>query len=215
MMGSRSNRRAGTSASRALLAAVLLLCGGCTMIRTESGQPIEVTALPEPGESVHYRDVLARLGPPNRMSASESELLFLYEHISSRERQLGLSLDIEWLNLFKFNYGRGETDREAAVMVFDPDGDLRACHYATWADDLGGGIAVQFIVSILSVVDTSELEADPFQHHWAARLLEPNLAVGLNDPHSLETGRAGLEQRGTPDHAGQHALESRQIIVED
>ena len=204
---------------RPLLLVLLLgwapvLGGGCTALHAEIGHPIEPEDLPAPDATVHFRDVLAALGPPHRMSASDADLLFLYEYTSIKERQVGWNFDIEWLNLLKFSFGRGKADRQAALMIFDASGHLRAHQFSEWTDDLGGGNAVQFIVAVLSVVDTKELEEDPFQHRWGGQLLVPDLAVGLNRGSGMETGRAGVELIGTPDGAGQHTLESRQVMVE-
>ena len=74
-------------------------------------------------------------------------------------------------------------------------------------DSLGGGAGVQFFITMLSVVDTSEYEAEKDPNDWGMHLLEGRLPTLLNSPSSPETGLSGLEQIGTPTTAGQRSLE--------
>lgn len=210
-------RRIGRRVSLLVLALALppMVGSGCSRLRTDLGHPIPFENLPPADSAVHYRDVLDVLGPPTRMSTSDSHLLFLYEYASIEERQVGVTLNISWLNLFKFTMGKGTASRQSGIMVFDHSGYLLGKRFEEWDDALGGGNSVQLAVALLSVIDTADLRRDPYQHLWGAGLLEADITAGLNRQSSLITGASGVELLGTPRGAGQHALESRPLTAGD
>jgi len=189
------------------LAGGLLLTEGCTALRTRIGTPIDPARIPASDASTHYRDILKTLGPPQRMSTCGENLLFLYEYTFLREDQLGFGFDFDWVRLFKLTFGKAHARRQAALLIFDEAGFLRAGGFREWTEDLGDGTSVQLIVSLIHVVDTEEFEVDAYQHRWGATLLEPLLPTGLNRQNSMESGQSGLEQLATPLRAGQHTLE--------
>ncbi len=194
--------------------ALLLMANGCTTLRSEMGTPLPPHARQLP-ERARLGEVLTALGPPTQMSALGHDLVFLYEYVDVRENQIGLSLNFNWLGmpqfnwlkLFKLTLGRARVDRQVAQLIFDEHGVLRSQRFDARADDLGGGWGLQFLVAAVRVVDTGELEVQPYQHKWGAQLLEGRLPVMLNAQYSLRTGRSGVEQLGTGSGAGQHTLE--------
>lgn len=190
-----------------LLAVGVLLAGGCTNLRTVIGQPIDPARIPDATSATHYRDTLKALGPPNRISTAGTNLVFLYEHVLIRENQIGISSNIEWLRLLKLSIGKAYARRQANLFIYGPAGRLKSHAFREWTEDLGSGASVQLIFSMINVVDTDAYEVDAYQHLWGARLLEPQLAAGLNRPSSLNSGSQGLEMLATPERAGQHTLE--------
>jgi hypothetical protein len=193
--------------SALLLAGGVFLSGGCTVLRTEIGNPIDATLVQDSSDSTHYRDTLKALGPPNRMSTAGSQIVFLYEYVLIKENQIGFSLNIKWLDLFKFTLGKAHAKHQADMFIYGATGQLRSHVVREWMEDLGTGASVQLIVSILNVVDTDDYEVDAYQHMWGAGLLDPQLSVGLNRQNNLDFGAQGLEQLATPTWAGQHTLQ--------
>lgn len=157
----------------------------------------------------HYGDVLSVAGPPTKLSALGDDLVFLYEHAAIKERQFGISIDYSWLRFLKFTVGRSKADRQVLVLLFDDQGVLRSHRSRVWADDLGRGSAVQFIMAVVPVTDTGSLDEGPESHRWGTAMLQARLSESLNRANSLETGQRGVETAGTPDGAGQHTLEMR------
>jgi hypothetical protein len=58
----------------------------------------------------------------------------------------------------------------------------------------------------VSVVDADDLTKPLPQHEWGGTLLQ-SLPRTLNINSNLDSGQNGLQQRGTPTAAGQHALQ--------
>jgi len=198
---------------RLVLATALL--AGCTVLHEEIGRPIpwEPSSFEE-GET-HYRAVMKELGAPLRVSRCGDGVAFLYEHLFVKEGQVGISYDgeelglnIRWLQWLKFTYGKAAADRQALVMTFDVDGILQAERFLDWDQKLGTGFSVEFLVDVGSVVDTSAVRKGVNPNRWGAMVLRP-LPQTLNADQSIDDGRFGLEQRGTPRLAGQRTLEMR------
>lgn len=201
--------------SRRPLLLLLLCAAGCTILRSEIGSPVAWDdSLFEEGET-HYRAVLEELGAPLRVGRYADGVAFLYEYFYVKEGQIGLSyngeelgVDYQWLEWIKFSFGRGSADRQALVMIFDGGGTLQSESFVSWDQDLGSGFSLQFIVEAGSVVDTSSVRTWVDPNEWGQMMLRP-LPQTLNAPQSIDDGRFGIEQRGTPDRAGQRALEMR------
>ncbi len=180
---------------------------GCTNMHKSYGTPLpESTEILHKGGS-HYRDVLSVLGPPTQLSAMGDGMVFLYEQTDISERQVGISIDYDWLRLLKFALGSARVHRRVAVMLFDSQGILESREDKEWVDELGGGGSIQFVMAFISVVDTEDLEVTPYQHRWGAQILNKSQFDLLNAPSSLETGQSGVELLGTPTGAGQRTLE--------
>jgi len=192
-----------------------MVTGACSVLDLEIDAPSHA-----PGEDFHegstdYHTVLAAYGPPSSVSALNGGVAFLYEHLAIRENQFGFSLDSERLGVdyklldwTKFAYGKAYADREALLLIFDADGVLTTERFVSWRDDLGTGFAVQMLVEVAEIVDTSSVKEHWNANDWGGALLRSPPEV-LNSGQSLDLGQAGLELRGAPDGVGQHTLEMR------
>lgn len=193
-----------------ILYAVLSLCC-CTYIYEDFGTSLDYSPKDFTEGVSHFHNALEQLGPPTTVSAYENGLLFMYEHIKTQERQLGLNFDIDplpWFQWLKFSFARGNDDREALLMIFDEQGILQTRCYESWGDNLGGGFAMELFFSVQTLVDTTAYQDLIGPNQWGTSLLNP-LPQTLNARQSLETGQNGLELIATPTKAGQHTLEMR------
>lgn len=201
--------------TRAFAIASFALLFGCSYLDAHIDRPLDWDDAHFVEGSTHLRVVLERMGPPAKICRSGDGVAFLYEFMRLQEGQVGLSLDeeglglgIKWLQFIKFAYGKAWSDREALVLTFDGDGILTSEQYGAWEQAVGTGFTVQFVAQAGSVVDSTAVRRDEDPNRWGQRLLRP-LAQGLNAPHSVDDGRYGLEQRGTPVGVGQRSLELR------
>jgi hypothetical protein len=191
------------------LAALLLAAmafTGCAVLRQEYDSPIPVEDQFLDGES-HYRDVLHELGPPVKLSTVEDGMVFLYERAALTERQFGIDIDYKDVPILKIIYGRGNVEGETAMLLFDNRGILRSHDFESWTRDLGGGMAVQLFISVMSVTSKGGYDKPPVSNYWGANLLESSLPRALNRRSNLYTGQSGVERKGSPNGAGQHTLE--------
>ena len=193
-------------------ALLLLLVTGCTVLREDIGRRIVWDAEQFQEGRTHYRDVMKELGAPLRVSRSGDGVAFLYEHLIVKEGQIGLSyseelgLNLEFLEPIQFTYGKAAADRQALLMTFDRAGILETERFVAWNQKLGTGFSVQAVVDVGSVVDTSAVRKGVVPNRWGMMLLR-SLPQTLNTAQSIDDGRFGLEQRGTPAVAGQRSLE--------
>jgi hypothetical protein len=197
--------------ARAAALLVLFICLpllGCSVIRQDVGQPLEVDteAL---ATAPDYHHVLRTLGPPHKLSRTDHGMTFLYEEVDLLERQLGLSLTVNDTTLFKAVVAREFSDQRTLVITFDAEGKTQAFDYRDWSDIAAQGAALQFIFVLAGVADEGDLNASPAAHQWGFGLLEANLPRALNRQNNLDNGTAGVELKGTPTSTGQHALELR------
>lgn len=194
-----------TELGRTGLALVLALSAtACADLRFTRGPLLELDATTlVPGE-MRTGDVLAALGPPDKLSRAGRGFVFLYERFDARERQLGVSLPIR--QGLKLVVGRGTARRQSLLLEFDADGTLVAEQLDDRSGRIGGGSALQLFVTVAPMVDVSALTERATEHHWGAGLLRP-LPQTLNRGQDLESGSQGLEQRATPRRAGQRTLE--------
>ena len=178
---------------------------GCSRLETEYGRPIpeDMTWLEEGQSDLHT--VVHTLGPPTKIGALPDGAAFLYEHLRTRELQIGISLAHKWLSYFKLVGASADLDHTSLLLVFDEDGRLRSTGRGERTVGLGGGSGIQVIYSVVSLVDTSDYGNFAPQNRWGRGLLEP-LPMTLNAAQDMDTGQAGLEQTGTPSGAGQHTL---------
>jgi hypothetical protein len=193
----------------------ILLCGfalvvaGCASIHKEINPLPDTTGLRFEDGKTHYHDVLDDLGPPSELTTLPGGFAFLYESLTLTEKQFGISSLHEILRYFKLALADSDVDREVLFFRFGEDGNLRAHGRADISDPLGMGVSIQFIISVLEVADTSEYERDFIdENQWGSSMFAP-LPVSLNAGVSLESGNAGIEQRGTPRIVGQRTLEMR------
>jgi hypothetical protein len=190
---------------RLLLPAIVTL-SACSILEKDVGQTLLVTDGMLDG-ATDYHMALDLFGPPHRISASETGMVWLYEEIDLHETQLGINLAGKRATLFKAALGLGHEDRRLLILFFDPSGETRASHYEQRAGAAARGAALQFIFAVAGVVDAEDLNAPPATHDWGFGLLETDLPVALNRLQSLDFGEHGLQQQATPTSVGQRALE--------
>jgi hypothetical protein len=187
--------------------ACLLLVSGCSSFRTEMGQPLAGRASGFVAGQSRVETVVGKLGPPDSATRLPQGFAFLYEHSIVREFQLGISVNYSILRYVKFIHAWNSLEQDVLLLSFDDHGVLQNANSKQWKEDLGGGNAVQFILTVTSLSDVSKFLRPADAHSWGEELLEP-LPVALNSGQSLRTGEHGLrQQRIAPDYAGQHALE--------
>ncbi len=196
-------------ARRGLVAAALATAlAGCTTLTSSEGAPL--APLPadfRPGESTRG-ELLALLGPPTRLTACGDGVALLYESLATEEVQFGLGLELIDLNLLKLSLGQGSARRRVLLVLLDGAGRLQLARFWKWTEDLGSGGSLQIAFTVGSVVDTRFLDEATDLQAWGMGMLE-DLPATLNAHASPDTGRAGLDQRGTPDGVGQRTLELR------
>ena len=157
--------------------------------------------------STHSDEVLDELGPPLKMTALPHGYAFMYESLDVLELQLGFSLPIPVINWFKFVFAQADYDHQVLVYQFDDEHRLVAFAGGDAHFDLGNSTAIQPILTVQEMFDTSNVENDIVHFtEWPAFCLRP-LPETLNRAQSLDTGMSGLEQRGTAPNAGQRSPE--------
>jgi len=178
-----------------------LCLSGCARYRTERGATIDESALSLEAGRTGRAEILRELGPPARMAVLPGGYVFLYEHFAILEKQLGITIGYRWLSLFKFAYGWASADRQALLLFIGDDEFLRSSEYLEWEEDLGSGFSIDFILSVVSLVDTSHLEEDSPEHTWGAGLLR-EASLTPDGQRRLEDEATGLDLWGTPDLLG-------------
>ncbi len=190
------------SALCALLACTLLQA--CSQWRYDLGPPLPAVELPP--EDTSLRDVLALLGPPLRMTATDSGFVLAWEHWHIRENELGIRLGALGADFLSADWGDVRVEGEFLLLTFNREYRLTAATRSHWNNDGGGGQAIQPLFGFVSVVDTDDLLEPLPQHHWGGAHLQ-YLPGTLNRDSSLDTGQSGLQQRGTPTAIGQQSLQ--------
>ena len=130
----------------------------------------------------------------------------LYEHNAVRELQLGFNIDAPVLSWFKIVGAKSWLEHQACLLTFDSDDVLRGWGDEQWRKPLGKGGGVQILVTVASLVDSSQARRPAPQHRWGMSSLEP-LPKVLNTGSSIDNGAFGLEQTLAPTAVGQRALE--------
>ena len=183
-----------------------LLLTGCSSIRTEVGRPLPENPAPLVEGTTRVETVVHELGPPHAVSALPDGFVFLYEYSRVSEFQFGLSLKFIRLPYFKVIKADSKLSETAWLLTFDEQGVLRAQGSAAWREKLSGGSALQLIVSVLSLTDTTAFRREPDPLTWGRGCLQ-RPAVTLNSAQDLRLGGNGLQQRISPVFAGQATLE--------
>src|SRR5262249_51174215 len=120
---------------------------------------------------------------------------------------IGISVNYSILRYVKFIHAWNSLDQEVVLFSFDNQGVLQNASSKRWKENLGGGNAVQFVLTVASLSDVSKFLRPADAHSWGSALREPP-PVALNSGQSLRTGEHGLRQaRISPQFAGQHTLE--------
>lgn len=188
------------------LLACLICLQACTQWRYDLGEPLAEIGLAGHGEGAELGAVLRRLGPPLRMAAIDEGYLLAWEHWYIAEDTLGLSLGALGADFLTVDWGTARATGEFLLLTFDSEHHLTGGGYAGWDSEAGGGRSLQPLVGFVPIVDVDDLLERLPQHRWGAASLR-SLPVTLNANSAVDTGQAGLEQRGTPKAVGQHSLE--------
>jgi len=196
---------------RRWLAGVLLAqlaLAGCTQWHYNLGTPLAGIDVPELEEGSTLSETLAAFGPPQRVSASDIGYILAWEYWRVSENSLGISLGVVGADFLNLDWGAARARGDFLLAIFDRQHRLTSATKANWDSDAGGGQAVQPLISFIDVAEVGDLVQPMPQHVWGAALLRA-LPQTLNAGSSPDTGRSGIEQRGTPQTMGQRSLELR------
>jgi hypothetical protein len=184
------------------------LLSACTQWRYELGEPLSASQAPDASQSPALADVLAQLGPPQRLSAIDGGYVLAWEHWQIRESSLGFSLGSLGVDILSVDWGDARVEGEFLLLTFNRGHQLTASTFSRWDADAGSGAALQPLFGLVSVVDVDDLVRRMPQHDWGAAALK-RLPEALNTPSRPDMGQAGIEQRGTPTGIGQQSLEMK------
>lgn len=187
---------------------LVLILQGCSQWYYTLGKPLSAADAPDPMQQPRVSDVLATLGPPQRMSATSSGYVMAWEYWDIREQSLGISLGAAGADFLSIDWASAQARGTFLLATFTSEHRLLGSAIAEWDSDAGGGRGIQPLFGIVSVVDVDDLLRDMPQHLWGATSLgrPPHTLNSASDPDS---GQAGLEQRGTPRRIGQNSLDFR------
>jgi hypothetical protein len=184
----------------------IVLLPGCSHLTSEVGPRLP----PKPAALVlgssHVSDFLRTVGPPSRISATAGGFAMLYEFNGVDEKQLGFNVNVPILNLFKFVGAKSWLEHQAWLVSFDTNGIARAWGEEHWRNVFGRGGGVQILITVASLVDSSQVRRPAPQHDWGKSWLVP-LPKLLNSAQSLDDGSFGFEQTLAPTAVGQRTLE--------
>ena len=183
-----------------------LLLTGCTQWRYELGTRVSPDVLPENRPDFTLAEVLAKLGPPLRMSAAGEGYVLAWEFWKIREDTFGLSLGAMGADILSVDWGKAHMHGEFLLVTFDRQHQMTGRAFSRWSNDAGGGQAVQPLVALVSLVDVDDMVDNLPQHKWGSGLLRP-LPQAVNAQSRPDTGQNGVQRRGTPDGVGQRSLE--------
>lgn len=194
---------------RGLLLTLMFALGGCTQWHYNLGEALPGAAASLATETgLDSREVLARLGPPLRVSAIPGGYVLGWESWQVTENVLGFSLGALGVDFLSIDIGRADTRNEALLLTFASDHRLTGGSWHGREDSVGGGRSVQPLVGLVPVVDVDDITERLPQHNWGRAALEP-LPIGLNRAQRPDMGQGGVAQRATPTGTGQQALELR------
>jgi hypothetical protein len=196
-MQARSAHVVGT-----LLACCLLTA--CTQWRYDLGTPLPAIDLPQ--ADMPLAQALDLLGPPQRLSATDSGFVLAWEHWHIREDAIGVSLGALGADFLSADWGEMRVRGEFLLLTFDRQHQLTSATRSHWDNYGGGGRAIQPLLGFVSVVDAGDLNGPLPQHTWGSSLLQ-RLPGTLNMASNPGSGQSGLQQRGTPTAIGQQSLE--------
>lgn len=190
-----------------ILLAGMMLTSGCTLSRKYINRDL---SFPENHYQIgvtHRNEVLDELGPPLKITKLPDGYAFMYEGLDTQELQLGFSLPVPVINWFKFVIARADYDHLVLVYLFDQKHRLVAKAGDDTHFDLGSSTAVQPVLAVEMLFDTSAVENEVVNFiEWPTFCLRP-LPETLNRHNTMNTGTDGFEQRGTATVVGQRALE--------
>ena len=183
-----------------------LLVSACTQWRYELGTRVSPDLLPEDGPDITLTEILAKLGPPLRMSAAGEGYVLAWEFWKIREDTFGLSLGAMGADVLSVDWGNAHMHGEFLLVTFNRQHQMTGRAFSRWSNDAGGGQSVQPLVGLVSLVDVEDMVGNLPQHQWGAGLLRP-LPQAINAQSRPDTGQNGVQRRGTPNGVGQRSLE--------
>ena len=185
---------------------MILFCG-CTLSRKNMNPSLSFPREPYEDGVTHRNEVIKELGPPLKMTVLSGGYAFMYEALDTKELQLGFSLPVPVLSWFKFVVARADYNHHVMIYQFDTEHRLIASAGDDTHFDLGNSMGVQPVLSVEMLFDTSSVEEEIVSFtEWPAFCLLP-LPQTINRANSLNTGVAGIEQRGTAPFVGQRSSE--------
>ncbi len=194
---------------RGLLLTLMFALGGCTQWHYKLGEALPGAAASLATETgLDSREVLARLGPPLRVSAIPGGYVLGWESWQVTENVFGFSLGALGVDFLSIDIGRADTRNEALLLTFASDHRLTGGSWHGREDSVGGGRSVQPLVGLVPVVDVDDITERLPQHSWGRAALEP-LPISLNRAQRPDMGQGGVAQRATPTGTGQQTLELR------
>jgi len=188
----------------------LLVCttavAGCSRWSYDIGSDLVAAEIPAVEDQLNVRDVLARMGPPLRISALPGGYVLAYEYWHIVQDKVGIGISAAGVNALSIDWGNARIQGEFLLLGFNREHQLVDSTFQEWDRDTGGGKSIQPLQGLVSVVGVGDLTHPMPQHRWGAFYLE-EIAVALNAQSNLDIGQNGLEQRGTPVDIGQRSLE--------
>jgi hypothetical protein len=184
---------------------VCCLLTACSQWRYDLGTPLAVKQ-ELPPQNTSLGQALDLLGPPVRMTATDTGFVLAWEHWHIREDSFGFSLGALGADFLSADWGEMRVKGEFLLLTFDKQHQLSSATHSDWDNYGGGGQAIQPFLGFISVVDADDLLDFMPQHRWGGSLLQ-RLPDALNKSSNTNTGQSGLQQRGTPNSVGQHTLE--------
>ena len=190
-----------------LVSSILIGNSGCALHRKKLNQNLVFPEQSYQDGITHSDEILNELGPPLKMTSLPHGYAFMYESLDTLELQLGFSLPIPVINWFKFVFAQADYDHQVLIYQFNDEHRLVASGGEDTHFDLGNSTAIQPIITVEAMFDTSNVENDVVHFtEWPAFCLLP-LPQTLNRAQSVDTGMAGIEQRGTAPAVGQRSME--------
>lgn len=201
-----AQRRYSSVIALAVVLVLLAITTACSHLTSEVGP-----RLPSPRGDIRVGtsrvgDVLRMAGPPSRISAVAGGFTMLYEYNGVEEKQLGISINAPVLSWFKFVGAKSWLEHQAWLVTFDTNGIVRGWGEEHWRNVLGRGSGAQILITVASLVDSTQVRRPAPQHDWGKGSLVP-LPKALNYGQSIDLGTSGLEQTLAPTAVGQRALE--------
>jgi hypothetical protein len=180
------------------------LVTSCSQWRYDLGTPLPATDLPQ--QNMSLAEALDLLGPPLRMSATDSGFVLAWEHWRIRENSVGVSLGALGADFLTADWGEMRVGGEFLLLTFDRQHRVTSATRSHWDNYGGGGQAIQPLLGFVSVEDAGDLLGPLPQHTWGGSMLQ-RLPWTLNTGSNPGSGQSGLQQRGTPTAIGQQSLE--------
>lgn len=190
---------------RAALLLPMLLLAGCTQWNYYLGEPLPQTFEAD-ARGRTLGDVLAQLGPPQRLAAVARGWVMGWEYAEVRQVSVGIGLQFLGVDTLSVDWSDARLRGEFLLVSFDRQHRVLAAARTRWDNDLGGGQAIEPFLVSAPLIDVDDMLVPLPQHAWgASSLLPPSRSI--NNQSRPGMGDTGIQQRGTPAGVGQRSLE--------